>query len=99
MSVESRFWKYVRKGNSNECWIWTGYKLVSGYGRIGVCKAFLLAHRLSYILHIGDIPKNLCVLHSCDTPLYVNPNHLFLGTREDNNREREEKGRGRYKKN
>lgn len=56
----------------------------SGYGKFGVAGKTLLAHRLSYIIHIGEIEKGKLVCHSCDTPNCVNPNHFFIGTIQDN---------------
>lgn len=52
-------------------------------------------HRVSWIIYFGKIPYNLHVLHHCDNPLCVNPNHLWLGTQKDNNEDMMNKGRNR----
>jgi hypothetical protein len=80
------------------CWVWRGFKLRNGYGRIGAKRFGLpyyyeLAHRLSYILHIGPIPDGQFVCHRCDRRDCVNPDHLFLGSAADNNGDRKAKGR------
>ena len=65
----------------------------SGYGMFYPTSKQAAAHRSSWELEHGPIPKGLCVLHTCDVRLCVNPRHLWLGTRGDNNRDRAEKGR------
>jgi hypothetical protein len=76
------------------CWLWEEHTDKYGYGQLRYNGRQYAAHRLSWILHRGDIPSGQCVLHRCDTPTCVNPNHLFLGTHLDNARDREWKGRG-----
>lgn len=94
--VEERFWARVEK--TPGCWIWTmarkKYFLSKyRYGRLNINGKNYRAHRISWEIHYGKIPKGLCVLHRCDNPCCVRPDHLFLGTRADNNRDTMLKGR------
>lgn len=94
------FWKSVRKTES--CWTWTGMKNNKGYGFLSVQHGELIgAHRLSWIIHFGQIPDGLFVCHKCDTPSCTNPSHLFTGTASDNMLDKIMKGRdyldGAYK--
>jgi hypothetical protein len=77
------------------CWLWTGAVNDKGYGWVSRTRALgpTRAHRFSWEIHRGQIPKGKCVLHKCDVPLCVNPDHLFLGTRKDNTRDMMRKGR------
>lgn len=75
------------------CWEWTRTKIRTGYGRLRADGKRMLAHRYSYVRANGPIPDGLCVLHRCDNPSCVNPDHLFLGTQQDNMRDRDRKGR------
>lgn len=86
-----RFWSKVEKTES--CWIWCGARHTHGYGSLGFRTKPARAHRMSYEIHKGPIPKGFCVLHKCDIPSCVNPNHLFLGTHTDNMQDRIKKGR------
>ncbi len=92
-SIDEKFWQKVDKTNS--CWLWKGGKDIYGYGRLRVPGHNLLAHRISYELHHGPIPKEMLILHKCDNPPCVNPAHLFLGTQETNNKDAKSKGRSR----
>lgn len=89
--LEERFWEKVEK--TDTCWVWTG-GTSHGYGDIFIQPGkHIRTHRLSWTLHFGDIPEGLCVLHHCDNPPCVRPDHLFLGTRADNNHDTHRKGR------
>lgn len=87
-----RFWKSVERGGEDECWLWRG-AIASGYGTISLNGRGIGAHRASYLLHKGEIDKGLVVMHSCDTPLCVNPWHLSVGTYSDNVQDMLNKGR------
>jgi len=95
-----RFWSKVDKDGPTvshvaglgPCWVWQGH-LSRGYGHMRVGDRKLSAHRISWAVHNGPVPLGLCILHRCDTPACVNPTHLFLGTKADNNRDRNAKQR------
>lgn len=92
--IERRFWRFINPLHENECWIWRGNKLPSGYGLISKMRGkHEYAHRLSYRMHKGEIPNGLIVMHSCDNPSCVNPNHLSVGTYSDNSFDCVKKGR------
>lgn len=69
---------------TGECQIWDGKIFKSGYGRIGGGKRSRYAHRVAYEKAFGPIPPGMQVLHKCDNYLCINPEHLFLGTQDDN---------------
>jgi predicted XRE-type DNA-binding protein len=103
-NITERFHKkYIVKENS--CWIWTGSTRPNSkgvlYPRITEGKKDIGAHRFSYMMMYGEIKSGMYVCHKCDTPLCVNPDHLFIGTHKDNmadmvNKGRSHKGAGEY---
>lgn len=85
-----RFWNKVDK--TSDCWNWIAALNKGGYGIFKACKNSL-AHRVSWVLHFGEIPNQMKVLHKCDNRKCVNPDHLFLGTQIDNINDMVSKGR------
>lgn len=81
-SAAERFWAKVQK--TETCWVWTAARNSDGYGAFGYKGKVKGAHIVSYDMNIGSIPDGLCVLHKCDNPPCVRPDHLFLGTKKDN---------------
>lgn len=92
-----RFFSKIKKLDNN-CWEWTSGKYCTGYGmfcaRRGKRKTFL-AHRISWMIYNNaSILNRVMVCHTCDNRLCVNPEHLYLGTGFDNNRDTIERNRG-----
>lgn len=94
--LSERFWSKVRKEEGAACWLWIGarFKGPREYGLLGnEQKEPRLAHRISWELNRGPIPTGMQVLHTCDNPPCVRPDHLFLGTQKDNMQDMISKGR------
>ena len=96
---EQRFWEGVEKStNANGCWQWMKSNN-DGYGSIYMNGRSMPASHFSYILHVGPIPDGMWILHKCDNPPCVRPDHLFLGTVIENNKDRDAKGRTNHGEN
>jgi hypothetical protein len=81
------------------CWLWTGCVSPAGYGQLklgGAGAPVLYAHRTSYQMHKGEIPKGHFVCHKCDVRSCVNPDHLFVGTHSQNMRDCVDKNRHQH---
>lgn len=86
-----RFWNKVDK--SGDCWLWTASKTHQGYGYFRFDGKMCKAHRMAWLLVNGEIPNEMLVCHSCDNPSCVNPEHLWLGTNQENMDDMNKKGR------
>jgi hypothetical protein len=91
--VAPRFWSKVDRRGNNECWQWTGCRNRDGYGNLSVNGAMKLATHVALELSGKARPSNACALHSCDTPLCVNPHHLRWGSHAENMADMAAKGR------
>jgi hypothetical protein len=88
-----RFYSRVKIDEITGCHIFTYGIDIGGYGRPTINKKRFKAHRVAWTLAYGKIPEDMCVLHKCDNPPCINPEHLFLGTKKDNSRDMANKGR------
>lgn len=93
--MEIKLIKYFneRVYKTKACWIWTGSFMYKCYGEAYIKGEKIRAHRLSWLIHNGEIPNGLFVCHKCDTPQCVNPDHLFLGAAKSNMLDCVSKGR------
>lgn len=100
MGVQEQFEAKFVQRSPDECWEWIAAKTPLGYG-VFAWSVDRLAHRVSYRLHVGDIPEGMVIRHTCDNPSCVNPAHLLVGTQRQNmddaiERERFAKGDGHH---
>jgi hypothetical protein len=98
LRTTEKFWSKVDKQGPNGCWVWTGKTIRGGYGDFaqsvnGKWK-HIIAHRWAWAEAHGEVPAGILVLHHCDNPPCVNPEHLFLGTQQDNVLDMHSKRRG-----
>lgn len=93
-SPESRFLQHVDKSGKEGCWLWTGATDEKGYGRFNDgAGRIVFAHRFSYEIYVGSLRDAELILHKCDNPQCVNPQHLFSGSQLDNMLDMAIKGR------
>lgn len=75
------------------CWEWVGSRRHRGYGQVNFKGKIRKAHRVAWELSFGIVPDGLSVLHKCDNPPCINPDHLFVGDQQDNINDMFTKGR------
>lgn len=92
---DPNFWSKVLKTEGG-CWMWTGCIAANGYGNLVRGSRALKSHRYSWELVYGEIPVGRKVLHKCDVRACCNPEHLFLGTHQDNMEDMKSKGRASH---
>lgn len=96
LPLSEKFFMRVEKTDS--CWNWVG-PTRKGYGSIWVDGKNVRVHRASWVLKFGEIPSGLLVLHKCDNPSCVNPDHLYIGTQKDNMKDKVDRNRCAHRDN
>jgi HNH endonuclease len=91
-TVPHRFWSKVRRGEPDECWLWTGSLMSGGYGCLRIGGVTRTSHTVTWELAHGPIPSGMCVCHHCDVRACCNPAHLFIGSYQDNVNDAKRKG-------
>lgn len=95
-SVQDRieeFYKTYTVDRKTGCHNWCGHTNVYGYGLFSIHNKQQMTHRLAWEFKHGPIPPGMCICHKCDNRKCVNVEHLFIGTRDDNNKDMARKGR------
>lgn len=90
-SITERFWRFVDR--SSDCWLWTSTKIAAGYGYFYVSGRHYRAHRFAYQLAYGEIAPGMVIMHLCNTPSCVRPDHLKAGSQSENIRQSVAEGR------
>lgn len=94
---KERFFAKIGRGKTeDDCWTWNAATTEFGYGLMNAQGRQQRAHRISYKIHVGDIPEGLQICHHCDNPPCTNPKHLFMGTQDDNMKDASRKGRSAF---
>lgn len=93
MTMAERLWPRVVV-DANFCWVWMGARARFGHGSMTIEGRRRSPHQIAWLLAHAVIPDGLQVLHRCDVPACINPDHLFLGTQADNMADMRSKGRG-----
>lgn len=91
--LQERLKNNVKKITKNGCWLWGRACDTNGYGRMSMYGELAAAHRVSYLVFIGNIPRGMYVCHKCDVRNCINPDHLFIGTAKENTLDCLNKGR------
>lgn len=93
LSLSEKLERYSKVDPETGCVEWTRYRNQDGYGQVNIGHRMMGAHRVSWEIKHGPIPEDLQVLHKCDNPSCINPEHLFLGTQTENIADMNAKGR------